>query len=151
MRQSLSLHWVHSPEDEGEATDGSEEGGGLIVLGLGGLATVEGNLVDDNEVGKASHGIPAPLGRFINLESSEETSEDHDDVGNDGNEDAGTVQASQEAQIEKEEWGGDSPIDIAGPVHLTVDGLVGVWEMLLGLLDEDLVLANTITNCHGVV
>lgn len=85
------------------------------------------------------------------MEGSKETGEDHDDVSNDGNEHAGTAQAGQEAEIEEEEWGGDTPVDIAGPVDLTVDGIVGVGEVLLGVLDQDLVLANTITDCHGIV
>lgn len=146
-----SLHWVDSPEDQGEATDGGKEGGGLGILLLGDLAAIEGELVDDDQVGNASHSVPAPLGRLVDGEGSEETSQDHDNVSNDGDEDAGTVQAGQEAKIEQEEWGGETPVDVAGPVNLTIDDVVGVGEMLLLVLDGDLVLAHTITDSHGIV
>ena len=148
---SLNVHWVDGPEDEGEATNGSEEGGSLVVLGLGGLATVDGELIDDNEVGNAGHGIPAPLGRLVNRKGSEETSQDHDDISNDGNENTGTAETGQETEIKKQEWGGETPVDITSPVDLTVNSVIGVGEVLLGVLDEDLVLANTITNSHGIV
>lgn len=146
-----NVHWIHSPEDECEAADGSEEGCGLVVLGLGRLATVDSKLIDDNKIGNASHGIPTPLGSLVNGESRKEASQDHDDISNDGDKNAGTVHASQEAEIEKEEWGGETPVDVSGPVDLTVDGVVRVWEVLLGVLDQNFVLANTITDCHGIV
>lgn len=87
------IHWVDSPEDESKAPNGSVEGSGLLILGLGSLASVEGDLVDDDEVGNAGHGVPTPLGGLINLESGEEPSEDHDNVSEYSNQDAGTVQA----------------------------------------------------------
>ncbi len=145
------LHGIDGPEDQGEPTNGGEEGGGLVILLHGGLTTVDGELVDDDQVGNASHGVPAPLGRLVDGESSEETGEDHDDVRHDGDEDAGTIHAGQEAEVEQQERGGDTPVNIAGPVDLTVDDVVGVWEVLLGVLDGDLVLADTITDSHGIV
>lgn len=145
------LHWVDSPEDQGEPTDGGKEGGGLFVLLHGDLTAIEGELVNNDQVGNASHGVPAPLGRLVDGESSEETGEDHDDISNDGDKDAGTIQTGQEAEVEQKERGGETPVNITGPVDLTVDDVVGVWEVLLGVLDGDLVLANTITDSHGIV
>lgn len=117
----------------------------------GGLTTVDGELIDNDQVGNASHGVPAPLGRLVDLESSEETGEDHDEVSHDGDEDAGTIHAGQEAEVEQQERGGETPVNIAGPVDLTVDDVVGVWEVLLGVLDGDLILADTITDSHSIV
>ena len=151
MRHTKNSHWVEGPEDKSETTNGSKESGGLVILLLSGLATIESNLVDNDQVGETGHGIPSPLGRLLDLEGSKETSEDHDDVSNDGNKNAGTIQAGQEAEIEKQEWCGDAPVNISSPVDLTVDGIIGIWEVLLCMLDQDLVLTNTITDCHGKV
>lgn len=147
----VDLHWVDGPKDEGETADCGEEGGGLVVLLHGGCTAIEGELVDNNQVGDASHGVPAPLGSLVNRESSEETSKDHDDISNDGDEDASAVQTGQEAKIEQQEWGGETPVNITSPVDLSVDDVIGVWEVLLGVLDGNLILANAITDSHGIV
>ncbi len=109
-------------------------------------------LPDDNEVGNAGNGVPAPLlGGALRAEGSEETGQDHDDIGNDGNEDGPAVHASEEAQIEEQERGGDGPVDVAGPVDLAVDVLLGVWNVLMLLLDDDVVVADAVAAGHGEV
>ena len=108
-------------------------------------------MVDNDQVGDASHGVPSPFGALLDGEGSEKTGQNHDQISDDGNEDVGTAQSSKQAQIQEQKWSSDAPVDVAGPVDLTVDSLEGIWEMLLGLLDSDLVLANTIVNRHGEV
>ena len=97
-----SVHWVNSPEDQSKASDGGEESGGLLILVLNHATAVDTKLVDDHEVGNASHGIPAPLRRALDGESSEETGEDHDDVSDDSDEDIGTAETGNESQVEEQ-------------------------------------------------
>lgn len=146
-----NLHWVNGPEDQGESGNGAEESSSLLVLVLNHTATVEGKLVDNDQVRNASHGVPCPFWALLNSEGSKETGQDHDDISDNGNENIGTAQSSEQAKVQEQEWGGDAPIDVAGPVDLAVDGLEGVGEVLLGVLDGDLILANTIVNGHGEV
>ena len=150
-RSSENLHWIDSPEDEGETANSGKEGGSLGVLRFGNCSAVDSELVDDNEIGDAGHCVPAPLGRFLNSEGSKETGENHDKVSDNCHKNAGTAQSGKEAKIEEQEWGGDTPIDITSPVNLTVDGLDSVSNMLVGVLDENLVLANSISDCHRIV
>lgn len=145
------MHWVDGPEDQSESGNGAEESRSLLVLALNHTTAVKGELVDNDQVGNASHGVPSPLGALLDSEGSEETGQDHDDISDNGNENVGTAQSSEQAKVQEQEWGGDAPVDVAGPVDLAVDGLEGVGEMLLAVLESDLILANTIVNGHGEV
>ncbi len=136
QRSGAELHWVDRPEDEGETSDGSKESLSLAVLASSSRTAVEGELVDDSEIGEATKSIPAPLLTIFLTESSKETSHDHDQIGNNGNENVGTTEAGQEAKIEEQEWGGEGPVNITSVVDLTEDILDGVWDMLGVLLDD---------------
>ena len=150
-RKKCNVHWVDSPEDQSETSNGSEESLGLAVL-VGSCGTaVEGELVDNDQVGNAGNGVPSPLSSICVTEGSEETGEDHDHIGNNGHEDAGTVEAGKQGKIEEQEWCGHGPVDISSPVYLTVDGLICVWDMLVGLDLDNLVEADSITACHSIV
>ena len=146
-----NIHRVNGPEDEGEASNGSEESAGLGILGHNDVTAVDGELVNNYEVGDAGHCVVSPLWSFLLVESSEETGKDHDDVSDNGNEDVSTAQAAEEAKIQEQKWGGHTPVDVTGPVDLTLNDIVGVGEMLLGVLDLDLIDGDTITNSHGEV
>ena len=103
----FNLHWVDSPDDQSEATDGSEEVGDLAALVGSSATSVDEELPDDDQVGNAGNGVPAPLlWSALSAESSEETSEDHDDVGDDGDEDVATVDTSKESQVKEQEGSG---------------------------------------------
>lgn len=115
------------------------------------MTAIDSELIDNNEVGSAGHGVVAPFGSFLGSESCKETSKNHDDISNDGDEDVGAAQAAEKAKIQKQEWGGDTPVDVTGPIDFTVDNVVGVWEVLLGVLDLNLIHGDTITDGHGVV
>lgn len=146
------LHWVDGPDDESEATDGSEEVADLATLGSSSRATVDDEHPDDNEVGDASNGVPAPLlWSALSAESSEETGQDHDDVGDDGEHDAATVHASEECKVEEQKWSGERPVDVSSPVDLAVDVVLGVWNVLVRLADGDVVVADTVAGGHGEV
>jgi len=144
--------WVGGPEDEGEATDGGVEVANLATTSGSGLASVDNKLPDNNEVGNAGNGVPSPLLRgTLRAESSEEAGQDHDDVGNNGDKDAATVHASKESEIQEQEWGGQSPVNVTSPVYLAVDLVGGVWNVLVGLANGGLVVADTVSASHGEV
>lgn len=83
---------VGSPDEQSESTNGKEEASDLAGLGLSSSTAVDSKLPDDYEVGQARNGVPAPLlGCALVAVRGEETSEDHDNVGNNGNQDLGTV------------------------------------------------------------
>ena len=148
----FNLHRVDGPDDEGEATDGSEEVANLATLGSGSVAAVEDELPDNNEVGNAGNGVPAPLlSGLLRAERGEETSENHDDVRNDGNQDVGTGKTSEQSKVEEQERGGDGPVNVAGPVDLAVDIVLGGWNVLVVLLLGGVVVANTVAAGHGEV
>lgn len=107
---------------------------------------------DDDEVGNAGNGVPAPLLRVaFGAESGKETSEDHDHVGNDGHEDVGTVEAGEETEIEQQERGGDGPVDVPGKEDLTVDVVLGVGHVRVALIDHNVVVGNAVAGSHGKV
>jgi hypothetical protein len=147
-----NLHGVDSPDDEGEATNGSEEVANLATLGGGGVAAVVDELPDNDEVGNAGNGVPAPLlGGLLRAERGEETSENHDDVGNNGNQNVGTGKTSEQRKIEEQERGGNGPVDVTGPVDLAVDVVLGRGNVLVVLLLGGVVVADTVAAGHGEV
>jgi hypothetical protein len=150
--QQSNLHRVDSPDDEGEATDGSEEVANLATLGGGSVAAVEDELPDNDEVGNAGNGVPAPLlGGLLRAERGEETSEDHDDVGNNGDQDVGTGKTSEQRKVEEEKRGGDGPVNVTSPVDLAVDVVLGVRDVLVVLHLGGVVVANAVAAGHGEV
>jgi hypothetical protein len=130
--------WVQSPENEGEATNGSKKLGGGAALAHGCTTARDDKLVNDDEISNASNGIPSPLLTIVLAKSSKETSKDHDDICNDGNKDASTVHTSQESQVEEEKWCSQAPVDVSGPEYLTEDVFNGIRNVLVYLLDNDM-------------
>lgn len=146
------LHRVDGPDDEGEATNGSEEVADLATLGDSGVAAVVDELPDDDEVGNAGNGVPAPLlGGLLRAEGGEETGEDHDDVGNNGDQNVGTGKTSEQSKVEKQERSGDGPVDVASPVNLAIDVVLGGRDVLVVLLLGGVVPANAVAAGHGEV
>lgn len=138
---------VDSPDDKGEASNGSEEVANLATLTEGSSTAVDGELPDHDEVGNAGNRVPAPLGSgLLVTESGEETGQDHDDVGNDGDEDVAAAEASEKSQVEKEEGSSHAPVNVTGPVNLTVDDLRNIWANLALGVENGLVEGDTVTN-----
>ena len=146
-----NLHGIDGPEDQGEACDGNEKCSGFLILVLNNTTSVDGKLVDDDQISNASHGIPSPLRAFIDGNSSEETSQHHDDVSDDSDEDVGTTESGEEGEVQKQEWGGQAPVNVTGPIDLAVDIGEGIREVLLGVLDGDDILRDTSLDGHSVV
>lgn len=107
---------------------------------------------DDNKVGNAGDGVPAPLLRCaLAAESGEQTSQDHDDISNDGHGSVGTIEASKETEIEQKERSGQSPVNIASPEDLAFDGGEGVRDVVILVTDDNLVDRDTVAGRHGEV
>lgn len=146
------LHGVGGPEDEGVCGNGKEERGDVLALGLDGSAAVDSELPDNNEVGKAGNGVPSPLSRgALRAESSEKTSENHDQVSDNGEGKVSTVHAGQETEVEEQKGSGDSPVNVAGPEDLALNLVVSVRNVVVLLTDVDLVDGNTLADSHGEV
>lgn len=149
--QSSHLHWVDGPDDESKSRNGSVESLGLAIL-VGNCGTASRcQLVDDDKIGNAGPRIPSPFGSISLAVSRKKTGQDHDYIGNDCNEDIGTAETSQQSEIEKEKWGGDTPVDVSCPVDLAVIVLVSVWDFLVGFGDSVSVVVDSIPGSHGEI
>lgn len=147
-----NIHWVDSPEDQSEAGDSGIESLSLAVLVGGSSTTVHSELVDDDEVSNASPGVPSPLLAVLGAIGSKETSKNHDKIGNNSNQDAGTVETCEETEIQKKKWCGKTPVNVSCIVNLTVDSCVGVWKTVLVLMCNIAgVEVNSVTSSHGEV
>jgi len=145
-------NWVDGPQNEGEAGNGTIESLGLAVLLCNRCSATNGELVDNNDVGNASEDEPAPLAALNALaKSTKETSQDHDDISDNGNQDVGTAEASKEGEIEEKKWGCDAPVDISCPVDLAVDFNVNIGNLLVLLNFRVRRPTDAITTSHGVV
>jgi hypothetical protein len=149
FRVRSSLHGIDGPEDQGETSNGTKESLGLAIFTSSGSTTIEGKLVDDDNVRNAGKCIPAPFLAISVTKSSKHASEDHDQISNDGNENVGTTKASEEAEIKEQEWGSNTPVDVTCIVYFTLDDFDGIWNMLAVLLsDDDLVNSDAVTSGH---
>lgn len=107
---------------------------------------------DDKDVGNARNGIPAPFLRSLLVTvGSKETGQDHDDIGADGHDGVGAINASQEAEISEQQGGSDSPVNVSSKVNLAADLLIGVGDLVVGQLLADAVQVDTRTISHGEV
>lgn len=107
---------------------------------------------DDEDVGNAGNRVPAPLlGSALGAVGSEEPSQDHDHVSNDGHGDVGTAHAGQETEVEKQKRRGQAPVNVASPEDLAVNLLGRVWDVVVLVVDNDLVDRDTVAGGHGEV
>lgn len=145
-------NWVDGPEDKGEARKSSEESLGFAVLVGSSRSAVVDNLVNNDKVGNASPCVPSPLLAITASVSSKETSQNHDDVSDNCNENVGTTESGQKGEIEQEEGSGNAPVDVSCPVDLSICNLFCVWKTVL-VADgfDDLVEVDTITGGHSEI
>lgn len=146
------LHRVDGPDDKSETGNGSEELANLATLGHGVSAAVNGEHPDDDEVGDAGNGVPAPLLRSaLGAVGSEETGQNHDDISNNGQQDVATAETGEESQVEEEKRGGQAPVNVTGPVDLAVDVVGGVGDVTVRVSDGGAVVADAVAGGHGKV
>lgn len=151
-QDSRHLHGVGSPENGGVDRDGDKEAAELLALGAGVGSTVETQVPEDKDEGNAGDGVPAPLLRSVlGAESSEETGENHENIGNNHHDQVSTGHASKETKVEEQERSGDGPVDVTGPVDLTVGGGESVGNVVVLLTLNNLGQSNTVGGGHGEV
>jgi len=142
--------WVGSPDEKGVEGDGGEEFASLAALCGSLWAAIDNEVPDDEEVGDAGNGVPAPfLGGVVTI-CGEEAGQDHDEISEDEQDNVAAAEASQKGEVEEEQWGGQAPVDIASPEDLAVDVLVGVWDsvlVVLSLASVVVVNAGSIGHC----
>lgn len=147
-----NLHRVDGPDDKSEASNGSKELANLTALSHGVGAAVNGEHPDDNEVGNAGNGVPAPLlGSALTAEGGEETGQNHDNIGNNSQKDVATAETGKQSQVKEEERGGQAPVDVTSPVDLAVDVVGGVRDVAVGVSDSGAVVADAVASGHGEV
>lgn len=148
----LDLHWVSGPENQSVASNGQEERSNLLAPGVGLSTAVDGQMPDDDQVGDAGDGVPAPLLRgALAAKGGKQASKDHDDISNDGHEDVSAIEAGKETEVEQKQRCGQSPVNIASPEDLTLDLGSGVRNVVVLVADNGLVDRHSVTGCHGKV
>lgn len=150
--RSDDLHGISSPEDQRVAGNGDKESAKLRALIGCVRTTVEDKVPNNENVGDASNGVPSPLlWSSLRAERGKEAGQNHDQIGSDGHKDVGTGHASQKTKVEKKQRSGDCPVDITGPVDLTVNMLECIGNMIMLMADGNLVHGNTMSSSHRKV
>jgi len=98
--------WVRGPDEDGIERDGSEEFANLTRLSLGLRTSIDNKVPDDDKEAKDSNCVPAPLLALRLTVGSKQSSQDHDDVGKDCNEDMSAIETSEDGKIEEKERSG---------------------------------------------
>lgn len=153
MGQWWYSHGIGCPQDEGKQSQRAKELRDLISTSLDGVGAVQGDVPNNEDVGNASNGVPAPLlGGLLAAIGGKEAGQDHDQVGDDGHDGVGAINACQEAEVGQQERGGNGPVDVSGEVDLTADVVVGVGNILVVVsLDLNAVQIGTMTGGHAEV
>lgn len=82
---------------------------------------------------------------------SEETRQDHNDVGDNGHQRMSTINSSKEAEIEQQQRSSNAPIDVSSPEDLAAHLVVGVRHMLVVVPDAVATEAGGMAGSHGKV
>lgn len=109
---------VEEPEEDGEDTTLEEGRLDGSTQSIGVAATVDNKLVDDKEEGEHAKDPVTPLVRSLG-ESTNETSHNHDLIGQNGNENGGPWDAGGEEKIREQQWCSDEPVNVPNVEDLT--------------------------------
>lgn len=83
---------------------------------------------------------------------AEEAEEDHSNVGEDGDNDAGAVNSSEEGQVENQERGCQCPLQVVGPEDLSPDVLFRRDASMLVMFNVSVMDEGASTaGCHGEI
>ena len=146
------LHGVRGPENQSVGSNGHEEGTELGSLGGSIGSSVQGKVPDNEDIGNAANGVPAPLlGSTLLAKGSKETGQDHDEIGNDGHEDVSTRHASQQTKIKDQERCSQAPVNVTSPEDLAVNLLEGIRNVIMLLANGDLLDGDTVSGGHSKV
>jgi hypothetical protein len=111
---------VQNPEKSGERATQGEAAADILAENVGMTATLPDEDPDDVEESKAAEGEVTPLVGATD-EGTDETSDNHDLIDENDEEDGRPGQSGGQHQVEKKERGSDEPIDVADIEDLTVD------------------------------
>jgi hypothetical protein len=123
---------VQDPEDSGERAAQGEAAADILAENVGVTTALPDEDPDDVEESKAAEGEVTPLVGATD-ESANETSNNHNFIDENDEEDSGPGKGGSQHQVEKKERGSDEPIDVADVEDLTVDaanlGHIGSLEL----------------------
>lgn len=121
---------VEGPNDEESKRDLVVEAADLLRAEVAVAASRPDEGVEDVEHRRDGDGKEDPAGTNVRVETGDETSDDHGDVGKDGNEDLAKGHTGQEGNVEDQERGGDEPVDVAGYEDLTLGRVTRVVTLV---------------------
>jgi hypothetical protein len=111
---------IQDPEESGERTAHGEAAADILAENIGVTAALPNEDPDDVEESKAAEGEVTPLVGATD-ESTNETSDNHDFIDENDEEDSGPGKGGGQHQVEEKQRGSDEPIDVADVEDLTVD------------------------------
>lgn len=128
---------IQCPNNQCEAANCSKEFGCSRILGSSGTTTTHGKDPDEDKIGNDRHGIISPFLTLAVSVGSKEASKNQEEVSHYRDNDVGSVQSSQESEVEQQKWRGKSPVDVPSPENLSENLLGSIWDMLVWFLDDD--------------
>jgi hypothetical protein len=108
---------------------------------------VEANLIDKCQIANAGNRVPDPTAFMAGIGGSE-TGREHDQIRRDSDKNAGTVQTSDESDVDDEQWVGQDPVYVSRPEHLSKILLFGIRNMLVSFVDNRVSPTDAVTCCH---
>jgi hypothetical protein len=130
---------VQRPDDDREARNRRIQLRDLPVLIHHRAPAGQHELVHDDQVRHARHGVPAPALPIGVRAREEQSRQDHDGIGEQGDEDVGAVNAGDEGEGEQREGRGEDPVNPAHPEDLAEDMERGVGDVVLVAVDDEAV------------
>ncbi|KAL6406060.1 opsin-like protein [Ilyonectria robusta] len=107
---------------------------------------------DDEQIGNAADGIPAPfLGRVNMSKGREQPGQYHDYICHHCHEGMSSIDSGKKKQFEQKQRHGETPVDIACPEDLATYVVIRVGEVLVMIRVRSAVEARCVTRGHGKV
>lgn len=150
--EKKNLRNVDNPEDQSSNGNGAKETGNSSAASSGGSRSRDSDVPDGEDKGDKTDRVPTPLLSSVGVANSREsTGKNEDDIGDNGHDGVGTINTSQQAQLENENRRGERPVDIASPEDLATDVVVGVGDVLVVVSHAGAVVVRGLARCHGEV
>jgi hypothetical protein len=107
---------------------------------------------DYEDISDAGNCIPTPLLTSIVAIGSKKSRQDHDEICEEEHDDVASIDASQQSEVEEQQWGCQAPVHITSPEYLTSNVEVGIWNPMLVVLGlAGVVGADAGAICHSEV
>jgi len=143
---------VDDPKDQRSDRDRAKESGNFGTASSRGSSAVDSDVPNGKDKADDADSIPSPLLSSVGMsDSRESTSEDKDDIGDDGHDGVTTINTSQQAKLNNQNGCRESPINVACPEDLATDIVVGVGDVLVVVSYAGAVEVRGLTGSHGEV